>query len=130
MYVIIIAGSLPTLRPLFQATLATYHSHKQRSSKGYLTHDESNSHALHSYPKKKNANSGCTPRSLDRRDGERSSDQDVLAAKDVEGITKTVDFTVATETTQTQTEAGGKQRWDRWEDEEFGARRIREDERV
>ncbi|KAL8895756.1 MAG: hypothetical protein Q9207_008025 [Kuettlingeria erythrocarpa] len=127
MYVIIIAGSLPTLRPLFQATIATYHSHKQRSSKGYLTHEEerhSNSHALHSYPKK-NTNNGCTPRSLDRRDngGGRSSDQDVLA-KDVEGITKTVDFTVATET---QT---GKQQWDRWEDEEFGARRMREDERV
>ncbi|KAL8763146.1 MAG: hypothetical protein Q9184_000991 [Pyrenodesmia sp. 2 TL-2023] len=120
MYVIIIAGSLPTLRPLFQATVATYHSHKQREYKGYLSHESGRAHALRSYPKKtKNTNGSA--KALDRGGG-RSSDQDGLA-KDVEGITKTVDFTVATET-----ETG--KRWERWEDEEFGARRMREHERV
>ncbi|KAL8930415.1 MAG: hypothetical protein Q9208_000599 [Pyrenodesmia sp. 3 TL-2023] len=118
MYVIIIAGSLPTLRPLFQATVATYHSHKQRDYKGYLSHESGRPHALHSYPKKHTSGSS---KALERGGG-RSSDQDGLA-KDVEGITKTVDLTVATET-----ETG--KRWERWEDEEFGARRMREHERV
>ena len=58
------------------------------------------------------------------QDNERSSDQDVLAAN-AEGITKTVDITFASSPGM---EEGKK--WERWEEEHFGERGTREDERV
>ncbi|KAL8771749.1 MAG: hypothetical protein Q9209_002940 [Squamulea sp. 1 TL-2023] len=119
MYVIIIAGSLPTLRPLFQKSFSAYRSFKERSSKGYHSY-EHHPHELQPY-RKKHLDS-TIPQIMGRNEG-RNSDQDVLAT-DVQGITKTVDFTVAA--------SGGEdvKRWERWEDEHFERRGTREDERV
>ncbi|KAL8685133.1 MAG: hypothetical protein Q9224_005948 [Gallowayella concinna] len=119
MYVIIIAGSLPTLRPLFQRSISIYRSFKGRSSKGYEVYEQP-PHALQPYPGKQMSDSMLqTAKGIKGR----SSDQ-VVSATNTEGITKTVDFTLAA--------TGGEQgkRWERWEDEHFMARGTRADERV
>ncbi|KAL9037806.1 MAG: hypothetical protein Q9180_003510 [Flavoplaca navasiana] len=121
MYVIIIAGSLPTLRPLFQKTISVYRSRKQRSSHGYQSYDHA-PHEMQPYRKKKHTNTSilCTK----NQDNERSSDSEVLASN-AEGITKTVEITFAS---SPGVEEGKK--WERWEEEHFGERGTREDERV
>ncbi|KAL8877250.1 MAG: hypothetical protein Q9198_004698 [Flavoplaca austrocitrina] len=121
MYVIIIAGSLPTLRPLFQKTISVYRSRKQRSSHGYQSYDHA-PHEMQSYRKKKHTNTSilCTK----NQGNERSSDSEVLASN-AEGITKTVDITFAS---SPGVEEGKK--WERWEEEHFGETGTREDERV
>ncbi|KAL8785940.1 MAG: hypothetical protein Q9213_003089 [Squamulea squamosa] len=119
MYVIIIAGSLPTLRPLFQKSFSVYRSFKQRSSRGYHSYD----HRPHEMqPYQKTHLDSTIPHIMGHNEG-RNSDQDVLAT-DVEGITKTVDFTIAMSSGE-----DGK-RWERWEDDHFERRGTREDERV
>ncbi|KAL8912928.1 MAG: hypothetical protein Q9171_002127 [Xanthocarpia ochracea] len=116
MYIIIVAGSLPTLRPLFVKSSSVYRSYKQRSFKGDQSYDQP-AHELQPY--RKIHPDGSTP----HRNGGRSSDREVLAA-DVQGIIKTVDFTVAA--------TGGEEdkRWERWEDEYFAERGMHEDEKV
>ncbi|KAI4114951.1 MAG: hypothetical protein LQ345_004365 [Seirophora villosa] len=114
MYVIIIAGSLPTLRPLFQKALASYQSFAQRSSKGYLSHD--GEHELQAQPGTKKQN-----KKKQKRNTARSSEQGVRA----EGITKTVvvDCTVSEPEPTEPAMAGGrrkKQRREMWEDLEAG----------
>ncbi|KAI4253517.1 MAG: hypothetical protein L6R42_007551, partial [Xanthoria sp. 1 TBL-2021] len=121
MYVIIIAGSLPTLRPLFQKSVYVFRSYKHRSSKGYHSYDHA-PHELQPYRKKKHPDIPILQAT--RQDNGRSSDQDVLAAN-AEGITKTVDITFAS---SPGAEEGKK--WERWEEEHFGDRGTWEDERV
>ncbi|KAL8928413.1 MAG: hypothetical protein Q9172_000899 [Xanthocarpia lactea] len=116
MYIIIIAGSLPVLRPLFVKSSSVYRSYKQRSFKGDQSYDQP-PHELQPY--RKNHPDGSTP----HRNGGRSSHREVLAA-DVQGITKTVDFTVAA------TSGEEDKRWERWEEEYFAERGMHEDERV
>ncbi|KAI4229624.1 MAG: hypothetical protein L6R36_000671 [Xanthoria steineri] len=118
MYVIIIAGSLPTLRPLFQKTVYVFHSYTHRSSKGYHSHDHA-AHELEPYRKKKH-----TDTSILQTTRQRNSDQDVLATN-AEGITKTVDIVFAC---SPGAEEGKK--WEPWEEQHFGERGTREDERV
>ena len=117
MYVIIVAGSLPTLWPLFQKGVYVY---QHRSSRGYRTYD----HGAHEMqPSRKKKHTDTSLLQTGQNNG-RSSDQDVLA-KNAEGITKTVDIMFAS---SAGAEEGKK--WERWEDEHFGERGTREDERV
>ncbi|KAL8648435.1 MAG: hypothetical protein Q9226_005991 [Calogaya cf. arnoldii] len=117
MYVIIVAGSLPTLWPLFQKGVYVY---QHRSSRGYRTYDHG-AHEMQPCRKKKHTDTSLLQTG---QNNGRSSDQDVLA-KNAEGITKTVDITFAS---SPGAEEGKK--WERWEDEHFGERGTREDERV
>ncbi|KAL8896559.1 MAG: hypothetical protein Q9192_003026 [Flavoplaca navasiana] len=117
MYVIIIAGSLPTLRPLFQKTISVYRSRKQRSSHGYHSYDHA-PHEMQSYRKKKHTNNSILY--AKNQDNERSSDSEILASN-AEGITKTVDITFAS---SPGVEEGKK--WERWEEQHFGERGTRE----
>ncbi|CAL8577906.1 hypothetical protein XPA_003716 [Xanthoria parietina] len=121
MYVIIIAGSLPTLRPLFQKTVYVFHSYTHRSSKGYHSHDHA-ARELQPYRRKKHTDTSILQTT--RQDNGRSSDQDVLATN-AEGITKTVDIVFAS---SPGAEEGKK--WEPWEEQHFGERGTREDERV
>ncbi|KAL8956961.1 MAG: hypothetical protein Q9193_005650 [Seirophora villosa] len=119
MYVIIIAGSLPTLRPLFQKALASYQSFAQRSSKGYLSHD--GEHELQVQPGKKQKQN---KQNKQKQKQKRSSEQGVPA----QGITKTVevDCTVSEPEPTEPNMAGGrrkKQRCEIWENLEAGCRR-------
>ena len=118
MYVIIIAGSLPTLRPLFKQSLHLYRSYKQRSSKGYHSYD----HGIEL--KKHNAKHtiGSMPVPLGRK-GLKGSDQDILAT-DTGGITKTVDITLAS-----ADNAEGKT-WAKWDSEDSVKRRVEGNEMV
>ncbi|KAL8998442.1 MAG: hypothetical protein Q9169_002479 [Polycauliona sp. 2 TL-2023] len=121
MYVIIIAGSLPTLRPLFQKSASTYRSYKHRSSRGYHSYNPG-SREMQPYRKKKHT--GTSVLHTAKQDGESSSDQDVLATN-AEGITKTVDITFASSPVA---EEGKK--WERWEERHFGETGTRENERI
>ncbi|KAL9607896.1 MAG: hypothetical protein Q9167_007234 [Letrouitia subvulpina] len=120
MYVIIIAGSLPTLRPLVQKSVRAYKLYKQRSSKGYLSHPNA-SHELQNYPTKKTI--GGTVLQKARRKAEGHSDEDVLASAPA-GITKTTDFSLE------YAEDEGNKRSERWEDVMSADGSIRADERV
>ena len=118
MYVIIIAGSLPTLPPLFQQSLQTFRSYKQRSSKGYHSYD--NGIELRRHRDKHTI--GSMPVGLGRND-RRRSDQDILAT-DTGGITKTVDITLAS--------AGSaeRKRWEKWDKEDSVKRSVEGNEIV
>ena len=116
MYVIIIAGSLPTLPPLFQQSMHTYRVYKQRSSKGYHSYD----HGIELQRPRAKHTIGSMPVARGRAE-RRASDQDILAT-DTGGITKTVDITLAS------AEGGGERKpWEKW-DEESGKRRVEGDE--
>ncbi|KAL8665820.1 MAG: hypothetical protein Q9202_001942 [Teloschistes flavicans] len=122
MYVIIVAGSLPTLRPLFQKAVSTYSSFKGRSSKGYLSHDDEQKHELQKLPKKQ------IDDSILRTTGQTAagSKEEILPPPgDVEGIVKTVDFTIADSVGDSN-----PHRSEQWEDDGFGQKRVRGDERV
>lgn len=121
MYVIIVAGSLPTLRPLFQKAVSTYSSFKGRSSKGYLSHDDEHKHELQNLPKKQ------IDDSILRTTGQTAagSKEEILPPGGVEGIVKTVDFTIADSVVD-----GNPQRSEQWEDDGFEQKRVRGDERV
>lgn len=116
MYVIITAGSLPTLRPLLQNTLSIYRSHKQRSSKGYHAYDHSR-HALQNLRSKRTL--GQTP----VKSPGRGSDEDVLTAN-MGGITKTIDVTLAS--TIAEEGSVGK----RWDDGSFPSIQDGENQRL
>ena len=119
MYVIIIAGSLPTLRPLLQNSLSKWHSYKQRSSKGYHASDDQD-HELHPYKKRHIHASAAHGLGL-QTDG---SDREVLADSDPHGITKTVDFTLeATQRSREQRSEGSNE-------DHPDLFRVRETERV
>ena len=117
MYVIIIAGSLPTLPPLFQQSLHTYRSYKQRSSKGYHSYD----HGVELQRYRGKHTIGSMPGPLGRN-RQRGSDLDILAT-DTGGITKTVDITLAS------TESAERKPWEKW-DEDSVRKRVDGDEIV
>ncbi|KAL8645569.1 MAG: hypothetical protein Q9210_006636 [Variospora velana] len=123
MYVIIIAGSLPTLRPLFQKSFLSRPFFARRSSKGYLSHD--GDYGLHVYPnnKKRSMRGGSST-----RNGDRSSDQEILA----DGITKTVevDYTVSDASMEPPSPGCKTKRREMWEEVEAGCRGLRENGRV
>lgn len=121
MYVIIVAGSLPTLRPLFQKAVSAYSTFRGRSSKGYLSHDDEHVHELKKVPKKP------IDESLLRTTGQigAASKEEVSLTGDVEGIVKTVDITMVDSVV-----SGNLERSEYWEDDGFGQRRMRGDEHV
>lgn len=123
MYVIIIAGSLPTLRPLVQKSVLAYRSYKQRSSRGYHSHPNV-PYELRNYPAKK-AFGGTGLQKAQRKAGGHS-DEDVLASAPgaPAGITKTMDFSLV------YAENDGNKRTERWEDIMSTDGSIRADERV
>ena len=127
MYVIIIAGSLPTLRPLVQKTLSSYRSYKQRSSRGYHSSGEA-PYMLNKLPGRNTI--GSKP----KRNQDMGSDQDVVGlAPGVAaggGITKTTDFTLEEEGGGEGGTMGKKEERERWEDDGFTQRKVRADERV
>ncbi|KAL8704688.1 MAG: hypothetical protein Q9201_002150 [Fulgogasparrea decipioides] len=98
MYVIIIAGSLPTLRPLAQRAMAMS---KTRSSKrkGYQQYPhtpEGNSHPLKPYNVKHSHHRSRLPTHLS------DSDQNVLTS----GITKTTDIAIDYDTRKSKNDKG------------------------
>ncbi|KAL9021484.1 MAG: hypothetical protein Q9185_001277 [Variospora sp. 1 TL-2023] len=123
MYVIIIAGSLPTLRPLFQKSILSRPFFARQSSKGYLSHN--GDYGLHVYPnnKKRSMRGGSST-----RNGDRSSDQEILA----DGITKTVevDYTVSDASMEPPTPGCRTKRREMWEDVEAGCKALRENGRL
>ncbi|KAL8673341.1 MAG: hypothetical protein Q9168_002220 [Polycauliona sp. 1 TL-2023] len=121
MYVIIIAGSLPTLRPLFEKSVSVYRSYRHRSSRGYQSYHH-DPHEMQPYRKQKHA--GTSVLHSMKQDDEGSSDKNVLATN-AEGITKTVDITFAS---SPGAEEGKK--WERWEERFFGDIGTRENESV
>ena len=112
MYVIIVAGSLPTLPPLFQQCLHTYRIYKQRSSRGYHSYH----HGIELQGQGGKHTIGSMPGPLGRND-RRGSDQDILAT-DTGGITKTVDINL------TSTESAETKPWEKWDSEDSIKRRV------
>ena len=111
MYVIIIAGSLPTLRPLAQKA---YMMSKSRSTKhkGYQQYQraaDGNSLRLKTYNVKHgHQRSGILSR-------QSASDQDILAP----GITKTTDINVDYDSRKSKSEKG-QESWEHHGDESMG----------
>ncbi|KAI4136324.1 MAG: hypothetical protein LQ341_005682 [Variospora aurantia] len=123
MYVIIIAGSLPTLRPRLQKSILSRPFFARRSSKGYLSHN--GDYGLHIYPnnKKHSMRGGSST-----QNGDRSSDQEILA----DGITKTVevDYTISDASMEPPTPGCRTKRREMWEDVEAGCKGLRENARL
>ena len=120
---IIIAGSLPTLPPLFQQCLHTYRSYIR--PKGYHSYDDAIELQRH---RAKHA-IGSMPIPLGRID-RGGSDQDILAT-DTGGITKTVDFTLAAlGSAERKPESGERNAWENWDSEDSVKRRVEGDEIV
>lgn len=120
MYVIIIAGSLPTLRPLVQKSVLAYKSYKQRSSKGYHSHPNA-PYELQNHPARKTIERSGQQKA--RRKAGGHSDEDILSSAPA-GITKTMDFSLV------YAEDDGNKRTERWEDIVSADSSIRADERV
>ena len=86
MYVVIIAGSLPTLRPLVLKAISMY-KNRSNGRNGYMKYQHQrkrNSHALRPYNTKKIHEPGGMPT------GQWGSDQSILPP----GITKTTDIAI------------------------------------
>ncbi|KAL9580361.1 MAG: hypothetical protein Q9212_004542 [Teloschistes hypoglaucus] len=93
MHVIIVAGSLATLRPLVLEISSTYAIMQGRTPNGYRAHtNEQRAHQLGPYPRRRSTHESTFP--INGPEPARTL-EDPMPAEDVDAIRKTVDVTVA-----------------------------------
>ncbi|KAL8771641.1 MAG: hypothetical protein Q9194_004830 [Teloschistes cf. exilis] len=105
MYVIIVASSLATLRPLLLKLMSVHATIQGRNSKGYQSHTQEQSHQLEAYPKTRSTHESTLP--INSQTPARSL-EGPIPAEDVDAIRKTVDVTVTEATANTEPKRPGR----------------------
>lgn len=105
MYVIIVASSLATLRPLLLKLMSAHATIQGRNSKGYQSHTQEQPHQLEAYPKRRSTHESTLP--INGQTPARSVDGP-MSAEDVDAIWKTVDVTVTEATANTEPKRPGR----------------------